>query len=73
MSSEIRTGFDCLTPREVEIANLIAADRSTEEISEALGISVHTTRTHVKNALRRAGVRSRAGLAALAAVEGLTR
>lgn len=48
-----------LTPREWEVLDLLCANRSTEEIAEMLVLSVQTVRSHVKNLMRKLGVRSR--------------
>jgi DNA-binding CsgD family transcriptional regulator len=48
-----------LRPRERAILELLADGLSTKEIAEALVISSHTVRTHVKLALRRLGVHTR--------------
>lgn len=53
-----------LTPRQAEVALLIARDLTSAEIAERLGISVHTVRRHVERILPRLGVRSRKGIAA---------
>lgn len=53
-----------VTPREREVIRLIALGASTREIAAQLSISVETVRTHVRNAMRKLGVRTRAQLAA---------
>jgi len=55
-----------LTPREWEVLDLLCADRSTDEIADALVLSPETVRSHVKNILRKLGVRSRADAVAKA-------
>jgi DNA-binding NarL/FixJ family response regulator len=50
---------DDLRPRELAILRLYAEGLETHEIAELLVLSVHTVRTHVRNARRRLGVRSR--------------
>jgi len=54
-----------LRPRERAILELYAEGLATDEIAEALVISRHTVRTHVKSALRTLGVHTRAEAAAL--------
>lgn len=44
-----------LTPREVEIARLVAAGRSTKGIATDLRISVRTVEVHIANAARKLG------------------
>jgi len=48
-----------LTPREWEVLDLLCQERSTDEIADTLVVSVETVRSHVKNVLRKLGVRSR--------------
>jgi two-component system, NarL family, response regulator LiaR len=48
-----------LTPREWEVIDLLRAAKSTEEIAQTLVLSTETVRSHVKNILRKLGVRSR--------------
>ena len=55
-----------LTKREREIVDLLAEGLSGEEIAERLFISPETVRTHIRNAMERAGARTRAHLIALA-------
>ena len=52
-------GVDDLRPRELAILRLYAEGLETHQIAELLVLSVHTVRTHVRNARRRLGVRSR--------------
>jgi DNA-binding CsgD family transcriptional regulator len=52
-------GVDDLRPRELAILRLYAEGLETHQIAELLVLSVHTVRTHVKNARRRLGVGSR--------------
>jgi DNA-binding NarL/FixJ family response regulator len=47
-----------LTSREWEILDLICQERSTDDIAYELVLSVETVRSHVKNILRKLGVRS---------------
>ncbi|MGH1359702.1 MAG: LuxR C-terminal-related transcriptional regulator [Burkholderiaceae bacterium] len=48
-----------LTPRETTVLQQIAKGYSYDEISTALGISVHTVTTHIKHIYRKLAVRSR--------------
>jgi len=48
-----------LTPREWEVLDLLCQERSTDEIADALVLSVETVRSHIKSVLRKLGVRSR--------------
>lgn len=53
-----------LTPRQAQVARLIAEDCTSPEIAERLGISVHTVERHAERVLRVLGLRSRKGLGA---------
>jgi non-specific serine/threonine protein kinase len=55
---------DRLTPREWEVADLVACGRSNREIASALVITEGTAIRHVSNVLGKLGLRSRAGVAA---------
>jgi NarL family two-component system response regulator LiaR len=48
-----------LTAREWEVIDLLSQGMSTEEIAAGLVLSIETVRSHVKNVLRKLGVRSR--------------
>jgi DNA-binding CsgD family transcriptional regulator len=48
-----------LRPRELTVLALYSEDVSALEIADALVLSPHTVRTHIKNAYRRLGVHSR--------------
>ncbi len=63
----VRTGRRLLTAREWEVLELLFAGRSTHWIADHLVISVETVRTHVKNLMRKLGVRSRRELLAATA------
>jgi DNA-binding NarL/FixJ family response regulator len=55
----IRARVERLTPRQVQILQLMADGMRSEEIAESLGISPHTLRTHVQNILTKLGVHSK--------------
>ncbi|MDX1664387.1 MAG: response regulator transcription factor [Candidatus Promineifilaceae bacterium] len=61
---------DPLTPREVEVLQLIARGQSNQEIAEALTISVATVYTHVSNILSKLHLASRTQAALYALREG---
>jgi len=48
-----------LTRRQLEVLRLIAEGHGAQEIAEALGISIHTVRTHTQSVLRAFGAGSR--------------
>lgn len=62
------TGADAfnLSEREIDVLRAVVDDATEQEIAEALFISPHTVRTHVKNIYRKLHVRSRAGAVRLA-------
>jgi PAS domain S-box-containing protein len=60
-----------LSEREREIVRLVALGGTGPEIAEELQISHNTVRTHLRNAMTRLGVHSRAQLVAKALGEGL--
>ncbi len=60
-----------LTPRELEVLELVAAGRSNGDIGAALFISTKTASVHVSNILAKLGVASRGEAAALAHRVGL--
>lgn len=53
-----------LTPRESEVAVLIASGLTDRQIAERLTVSWHTARTHSERALRKLGASTRAEVAA---------
>lgn len=62
-----------LTRRETETLLLLAAGRSTAEIAKRIGVSIFTVRNHIRNALRKLGLHSRAEAIAFAFAHGLAR
>jgi NarL family two-component system response regulator LiaR len=62
---------DCLTDREIEVLQLVAGGLSNREISDHLGISEATVRTHVSNILSKLNLCSRTQAALFALREGL--
>lgn len=59
-----------LTPREREIAELIAEGLTNREVAARLTISVRTAETHAQNILMKLGFRSRAQIAAWVVEQG---
>lgn len=51
-----------LTKREKEIISLLAREKSSQEIADALFISIYTVNTHRKNILHKLGIKNTAGL-----------
>jgi len=60
-----------LTPREIEVLELIAREFSNQEIADRLFISIRTVDTHRRNMLEKLGVRNTAGLVRYAIKNGL--
>jgi DNA-binding NarL/FixJ family response regulator len=56
--------FDRLSKREYEVAALVAAGLTNQQIAEALFISLHTVKDHVHAVLGKTGLRSRSAVAA---------
>jgi NarL family two-component system response regulator LiaR len=50
---------DALTRREREVLALLADGQTTQEVADALSISVMTVQSHVKNVLAKLGVHSK--------------
>ncbi len=63
---------DPLTPRQVQVASLVAAGNTNRQLARALGISEKTAEIHLRNIMERLNVPSRAGVAAWAATRGLS-
>lgn len=59
-----------LTRREKEIIRMVAQSRSTQEISDALGLSYATVETHRKNVMHKLGLKNPAGLVRYAMERG---
>jgi DNA-binding CsgD family transcriptional regulator/tetratricopeptide (TPR) repeat protein len=53
-----------LTPREKEVALLVAQELSNRQIASALTLSEHTVATHLRNVLKKLGLHSRDQVAA---------
>ena len=49
-----------LTPREMQVAMLLAEGHSNEDVAAALAVSPHTARHHTQHVLAKLGVHSRA-------------
>ena len=60
-----------LSPRELEVAVLVAEGLSNREIAERLVIATRTAETHVTNCLTKLGLHARSQLATWVAVHGL--
>ncbi len=58
-----------MTPRELEIAKLVAQGFSNQRIAAELFVSVRTVETHLSRVFAKLGVTSRTGVAATLARE----
>jgi DNA-binding CsgD family transcriptional regulator len=63
-ATALRLEADGVTPREREIATLIAQGRTNPEIAEALFLSPYTVQDHIKSLFEKTGVASRQELVA---------
>ncbi|HEX8067891.1 MAG TPA: LuxR C-terminal-related transcriptional regulator [Thermoleophilaceae bacterium] len=61
------SGWDGLTPTEVEVARRVAAGLTNAEVAAALFVSPATVKTHLRHAYAKLGIRNRTELAAEAA------
>ena len=66
-------GPDTLTRREQEVFGLICQGRNNKEIASALFLSIATVKVHVRNILRKLGVRTRTEAAILGAKQSLAK
>lgn len=69
----LAAGDSDLTPRELEVLNLIATGATNQEIASQLCISLHTTKSHVRNILGKLHAANRRQAARQAARRGLLR
>ncbi len=56
--------LDALTPRQQEVALLVAQGLTNRQVAAELTLSEHTVATHVRGILKKLGVQSRTELAA---------
>lgn len=59
-----------LTPREIQVLRLLTTGVGNDKISESLGISLNTVKTHIKHLLDKTGFSSRTQLAIQARITG---
>jgi DNA-binding CsgD family transcriptional regulator len=60
-----KTGWDSLTDAELKLVTLIAQGVTNRDVAARLHLSLHTVKTHVRNAFAKLGINSRAQLAQL--------
>lgn len=73
LATDTRHAISSLTRREIEVLRWTADGKTSCETGDILGVSEDTVDFHVKNAVRKLGVTTRASAAARAAVLGLLR
>jgi len=71
-SAPASTPIGGLTPREVEVLQLIATGCTSQEIADRLVISIHTVERHITHVYQKIGARGRAEATAFALTHGLT-
>ena len=59
----LRTGRSALTPREVQVMDLVERGLKNKEIGQTLGIRTGTVKIHLKHIFEKTGIRGRYGLA----------
>lgn len=64
---------EMLSPRELQVIQLMASGYTTQTIAEVLSISVHTVNSHRKNMLKKLNVSSPMQLIAYAVEQGLVK
>ena len=67
----VRKEHPVLTPREIEVVQLISQGLRNKEIAVALGISEQTAKVHVKNILAKLNVSDRSAVVAVAVRRGI--
>jgi DNA-binding CsgD family transcriptional regulator len=60
-----KTGWDSLTDSELKVINLIAQGATNRDVATQLHLSLHTVKTHIRNAFAKLSSNSRAELAQL--------
>jgi DNA-binding NarL/FixJ family response regulator len=58
-----RTGRSALTPRELQVMDLVERGYKNREIGQSLGIRTGTVKIHLKHIFEKTGIRGRYGLA----------
>lgn len=65
------TNFHALTPREVQVIQLVAHGKAYKEIAKKLHVSFHTAKFHVQNILDKLDAENAAHAAAIAVRRGI--
>jgi DNA-binding CsgD family transcriptional regulator len=64
------SGWDSLTPTQLQIAELVGQSMTSPQIATRLYISPRTVQTHISHTLQKLGLRSRVELATVVARRG---
>jgi FixJ family two-component response regulator len=67
-TSEVRTNFETLTPREQEVISFVTAGLMNKQIAAELGVSEVTVKVHRGNVMKKMGAQSLADLVRMADV-----
>jgi len=62
-----------LSPREIDVLQMLVSGKSNKEIGRALNITIKTVKTHMSNILAKLGVESRTQAALLGIQKGIVR
>jgi DNA-binding CsgD family transcriptional regulator len=57
-----KTGWDSLTDSELRVISLIAQGVTNRDVAAQLHLSLHTVKTHIRNAFAKLGINSRSQL-----------
>lgn len=66
-------GLDSLSPRELEVMELVVDGKTSKDVADLLSLQVETVRTYRKSLMRKLGVKGVAGLVNLAIQHGMLR
>jgi len=66
-----RSGFEALTPRELEVLHELAKGLANKQIADVMNISMHTTKGYLKNILTKLHVADRTEAVTVAIQRGL--
>ncbi|MCZ2152515.1 MAG: response regulator transcription factor [Bryobacterales bacterium] len=66
-------GLESLSPRELEVMELVVDGKTSKDVADLLSLQVETVRTYRKSLMRKLGVKGVAGLVNLAIQHGMLR
>ncbi len=64
-------GLESLSPREMEVLELVVDGKTSKDVADLLHLQVETVRTYRKSLMRKLGVKGVAGLVSLAVQQGM--